>query len=272
MSGRAGDCPTPYRHRLSSGREVMVRCKRRTCPECGVLWAGDSRVRLLTNLIDGHGRDVAMVTVTAPGSEVFDHDQVGDVDRAQAKAWNDSAPAQWSRMHRRAQQRLSREVQGAAQLLGYVWAFQRRGVLHLHVALAADTPARKRAAERYTALLKAGLAYEWGFGFVDLTMAYAGSRGVASYFAKYVCKDRNGRPELAETVAHPDVPRRPIYLSNRLTARTRCTMRNLRLRRYYWQAATMRQAGMAECWYVEDLWRRGIRVESGHLVRPARGP
>lgn len=213
-----------------------------------------------------------MVTITAPGSEVFDHDQGGVVDRAQGQAWNRSAPGQWSRLHRCVQQRLRREPAGPAQLLGYVWAFQRRGVLHLHVAIAADTPRRKRAAERYAATLKGGAASEWGFGFCDLSMAYAGSRGVASYFAKYVCKDRNGRPELAETVAHPDVPRRPIYLSTKLTARTRCTMRNLRLRRYYWQAPTMRQAGMAECWYVEDLWERGIRVEHGRLARPARGP
>ncbi len=44
----------------------------------------------------------------------------------------------------------------------------------------------------------------------------------------------SGRSELAETVDHPDVPARPIYISRRLTAKTRCTMRNLRLRRYYW--------------------------------------
>lgn len=269
----AGACPNPYRRKLASGREILIRCKRRSCPACGVLWAGDSRVRLLANLIDGHGGDVAMVTITAPGSEVFDHDQAGHVDRHQAEAWNKGAPAQWSRMHRRAQYLLFRSVGRRASVLGYVWAYQRRGVLHVHVALGADTPGEKAAARAYVALLKGGLAHEWGFGFCDLTMAYAGSRGVASYFAKYVCKEgRGGRPELAETVAHADVPPRPIYLSNRLTARTRCTMRNLRLRRYFWQAPTMRQAGMAECWYVEDLWQRGFRVEHGKLARPARAP
>jgi hypothetical protein len=277
VSGRpglqAGDCPNPYVHKLASGREVRIRCKRRTCSSCGVLWAGDSRVRLLANLIDGHGGDVAMVTVTAPGRDALPHDQEGVVDRAAAEAWNKAAPAQWSRLHRRCRYRLREAPCGPPALLGYVWAFQRRGVLHVHLAFAADTPARKAAARGYVQLLKAGLAAEWGFGFVDLQMAHHGAKGVGNYFAKYVCKEgAGGRPELAETVAHPDVPARPIYLSNRLTARTRCTMRNLRLRRYYWRAETMRQAGMAECWYVEELWQRGLRVEHGRLVRPARAP
>lgn len=272
MSGSAGPCPTPYRRRLASGREVEIRCKRRTCPECGVLWAGDSRVRLLANLIEGHGRDVAMVTITAPGSEVFDH-QEGDVDRTQGHAWNVSAPAQWSRMHRCAQHRLAKTPSGRAHLLGYVWAFQRRGVLHLHAAFAADTPARKRAATLYVRLLKAGLAREWGFGFCDLTMAYAGSRGVASYFAKYVCKESaSGRPELAETVAHPDVPRRPIYLSTKLTARTRCTMRNLRLVRYFWQSRDVKEVGLVTWAEAEWLWNEGWRVDADELQPPARAP
>jgi hypothetical protein len=138
--------------------------------------------------------------------------------------------------------------------------------------MAADTPQRRHAAHRYTQLLKGGLAVEWGFGFVDIVMGQAGSKGLAAYVAKYVCKEgEHGRPELAETVAHVDVPSRPVYVSPKLTAVTRCTMRNLRLRRYYWRAPTCRQAGLVDCAYAEDLWSRGIRVEHGRLVR-SRGP
>lgn len=263
-----------------------MRCKKRTCPSCGVLWAGDTRTRLLTNLIEGYGHDVALLTITPPGSEVFTHDEHGVVLREQAMAWNRPAPRQWSRLNKATRRLLSRANIEPPLMLGYVWAFQKRGVLHLHVAFGARTPADRWAIRCFVGCLKGtaaahlgvnppakGTAHVWGFGFVDLQLGRAGSKGLASYLAKYVCKEgASGRPELAETVDHEDVPKRPIYISPRLTATTRCTMRNLRLRRYYWRASTMRHAGAAECWYVEDLWQRGITVHNGKLRRPARAP
>jgi hypothetical protein len=250
-----------------------MRCKKRTCSSCGVLWAGDTRTRLLANLIDGWGKDVALLTVTAPGQKALPYGDDGKVAESIAHAWNVGAPAQWSNMHRRLRRRLARSGRNPPLILGYVWAYQDRGVLHLHLALAASTPAERWAARGYVAALKAGMAEQWGFGFVDLREGRAGSRGLAAYLAKYVCKvGASGRPELAETVDHADVPKRPVYISARLTRGTRCTMRNLRLRRYYWRAETMRQPGTADCWYVEDLWSRGFTVKDGRLVRPARGP
>ncbi|HEY0226773.1 MAG TPA: hypothetical protein VGC05_10350 [Mycobacterium sp.] len=130
------------------------------------------------------------------------------------------------------------------------------GRVHLHLALGAESVQEAYAAKVYGQLLKGdrqksarlrvlaargpellecGWAKEWGFGFVDVQPMRHGSKGLARYLTKYVCKDGvSGRSELAETVDHPDVPARPIYISRRLTAKTRCTMRNLRLRRYYW--------------------------------------
>jgi hypothetical protein len=260
------------------------------------LWAGDNKNRILSNLIDGYGGAVVLLTITAPGADVLPWD--GErVEREAARAWNVSAPKQWSAMHRRLAVVVGR-LGLKPNLLAYVWAFQKRGVLHLHLALGAETVAESYAAKVYGQLLKGdratsdplrvagvkgpadlgrGWAKESGFGFVDVQPMRGGAKGLASYLAKYVCKDGvNGRPELAETVDHPDVPARPIYVSRQLTATTRCTMRNLRLRRYFWRAATCRQAGLVTCDYAEDMAARGLKVRAGRLFKPLsqrrRGP
>jgi hypothetical protein len=44
-----------------------MNCKKRTCPHCGNLWAGDVKVMLLQNLNDGYNGPADMVTITAPG-------------------------------------------------------------------------------------------------------------------------------------------------------------------------------------------------------------
>jgi hypothetical protein len=55
------------------------------------------------------------------------------------------------------------------------------------------------------------------------------------YLAKYLAKPAaGGGIELTETVTHSDVPPLVVYVSRRLTARTGCTMRSLRLRRRAW--------------------------------------
>jgi hypothetical protein len=54
-----------------------------------------------------------------------------------------------------------------------------------------------------------------------------------------------------------------VYVSSKLTARTRCTMRNLRLRRYYRHGK-----GPQDCMLVEENWRRGYRVQFGCIVKP----
>ncbi len=251
---------------------------------------------LLQNLNDGYGGPVDMVTITAPGREALPHERGESgqwlVSPVAAESWNLAAPVQWSRMWGVAKYLLRRRGTDAPRLLAYVIAYQRRGVIHYHLALAAHTPAAKDANRDFVALLKgevwamraygarpgtlerktvssAGLASEWGFGFVSLDAARYGSAGVAGYFCKYVAKDgESGRPEITETVQRVEVGRRRVvYVSQKLTARTRFTMRNLRLRRYYWHAQSYR--GERDCAEFEALFRRGYYVSFGRMCRGA---
>ena len=92
---------------------------------------------------------------------------------------------------------------------------------------------------------------------------------MAGYFCKYVAKDgESGRPEITETVQRVEVGRRRVvYVSQTLTARTRCTMRNLRLRRYYWHGRRFSERGSIDCDYAEDMASRGLKVLFGRIVR-----
>jgi hypothetical protein len=259
---------------MPSGRRVEIACKGRRCTVCGEVWAGDQRIRLLSNLIDVFRGRVAMLTITAPGADVLPWVH-GQVVRDVAEAWNRAAPAQWSQMHRRARIALARAGLPVPRLLGYVWAYQRRGVLHLHAVLADESVADRLANARYVQLLKSGLADEWGFGFVSLERGKGwGPKGLASYLAKYVCKEgADGRPELAHTVAHPDVPPRPVYISRDLTGLSRVTMRNLRLRRYYWRGRVgLPVGGPQSCTHVERLWSWGYRVDGAGTSRRTNAP
>lgn len=254
-----------------------MRCKKRTCPACGVLWAGDQRTRLLCNLIDGFGQAVALLTITAPGKDVLPWVE-GVCPREVAQPWNRAAPAQWSTLNRRTRRRLARSGLPAPRLLALVWAYQERGLLHIHAVFAAETELDRIANRAYVQALKRGGAREWGFGFVDLKESRIGSKGLAAYLAKYVCKEgADGRPELAHTVAHADVPARPVYISRQLTRGTRVTMRTLRLKRYFFVgcSGTAGEASIV-CRFAEEWWLRGDtvvgRLGSRRIVRgPPRG-
>ena len=143
---------------VEGGPRRLLNCKKRTCPYCGNLWAGDVKVMLLQNLNDGFGRAVDMVTITAPGREVLPHERDASgqwlVSPDAAEAWNLSAPVQWSKMWGVAKYLLRRRGNDAPRLLAYVIAYQRRGVIHYHLALAADTPRAKKANSDFVALLK----------------------------------------------------------------------------------------------------------------------
>ena len=133
--------------------------------------------------------------------------------------------------------------------------------------------AEKWANRRYLRKLRAGAAAEQGFGFVHLSPAFAGRRGVAKYLAKYVAKEgASGRPELAETALHPDCPPRPVYVASSLTLATRATMRNLRLRRYFFVGGVPGYVSLAE---LERWFDEGARVVRNRFCAPSswrRGP
>lgn len=159
---QAGSCPTPRVYCTRRGRRSHVcgpravggcdlrkaRCKSRRCPSCGVLWAGDTRRKLLVN-ISAYGKAVALVTTTGPGAEVLPWDMAECTTAARCKCsgkrccrvvparateWNGQAPASWTAAHKRAASRArynARKDGGSWRLVAKEWEFQKRGVLHV---------------------------------------------------------------------------------------------------------------------------------------------
>lgn len=187
MSGEraAGKCPRPPVKRTPSGgyRQVASRCFSRRCPSCGQLWAGDVRVKLLRN-IEEFGGAVALVTITAPGSDELPWDEsicehLGPhvhsggrgcrIHELAAHLWNEQAPADWRLLHRRASQRAKRTARrwgGRWSVVAMEWEFQKRGVLHRHVVVPMATSLDRLCSQLYAQTLAEG-AKERGFGYVD---------------------------------------------------------------------------------------------------------
>lgn len=214
-----------------------------------MLWAGDTRKRVLAN-VAAYGGDVALATVTAPGQAVlpWDGTDARMVERVAARRWNHGAREQWRCLHRKAAQRASRFSKrhgGAWGILAKSWEFQLRGVLHAHVVLPCGTPLERMASQIYVEAL-AEMAAAHGFGYVDRgrkskqggvwrrRLEVIPAERAGRYVAKYVAKLGVGGEglQLGPTVSHPDVPPQVVYVSRRLTASTGITMRSLRLRRY----------------------------------------
>jgi hypothetical protein len=88
-------------------------------------------------------------------------------------------------------------------------------------------------ARAYLARL-AELAGDYGFGFVhhyDKKVRPQAAEHAAAYLSSYFVKGRGEKAPLWESVASGAMPTSIIHVSTELTQRTRCTMRNLRLRR-----------------------------------------
>lgn len=240
MSGQwASPCPKP--------RPGGHRCKSRRCPSCGVLWAGDTRRRLLAN-ISAYDGPVALVTVTAPGKARLPN-------REAMWRWNTTAPARWRELHRAAAQ-IARRKHGKLTLLAWTWEYQRRGALHKHPVLGVKTARELAAAHTYVQALH-DLAGVYGFGFVDRGRAHGGKRSLevipaeraGRYVAKYLSPlDAAGKPTMSETVTRPDVPPLVAYVSRTLTLQTGVTMRYLR--------------------WCRLAFVLGIHPDTGELTRP----
>src|SRR3954454_10732197 len=115
--GATPPCPRP---RPGGGR-----CHSRRWPACGLLWAGDTRSRILAN-VQAYGGDVALVTITAPGADALPWAEDGRwVDPEAAAAWNASAPERWRVLHRVAAQR-ARRRHGKLTLVAWSWEYQAR--------------------------------------------------------------------------------------------------------------------------------------------------
>jgi hypothetical protein len=248
--------------RTVSGRWVKIvsRCNNRRCPSCGWLWAGDTRVKLLRN-IEAYGKAVSLVTVTAPGSEHLPWDEhhcehrghhrhsggIGcRVHSLAAKLWNEQAPADWRRLHRRASQRAKRHARkhgGSWSVIAMQWEFQKRGVLHRHVVVPMGSPLERICSQIYAEALNEGAAAA-GFGYVDRgkraraesvwtrRLEVVPPERAARYLAKYIAAvSGDGKLSLSETVKHPQVPGHVCFVGRGLTTSTGCTMRSLRRHR-----------------------------------------
>jgi hypothetical protein len=120
-------------------------------------------------------------------------------------------------------------------LLLYQWELQNRGVWHLHYVLGLETAVERVWAHEYVGAMRE-LAPRYGFGFVDGKPLRRPERAerVASYLSKYLAKWKaDGSCEVTETVL--TAGRSYLnYVSRKLTGKSCCTMRNLRIARIVW--------------------------------------
>ncbi|HMJ97612.1 MAG TPA: hypothetical protein VK486_17320 [Thermoleophilaceae bacterium] len=241
----AGPCPRTTRV-VQHGVPIDARCSSRSCPSCGVLWLGDTRIRVLAACQE-LAAAVALVSVTAPGVHLLPWDPTtGRVDADEARWWNESAPERWSSLHKRAAddaRAVGREHGVEWRLLVKAWEYQKRGVLHLHLIVPCGNSAERAASEAYVAALVLYGPQE-GFGFVDRgKLPASGPRRsarelcpvsphrAAAYVASYVSSSGAGKEGIAEVARKQGVPGAVVYVSNTLTRKSGVTMRSLRARR-----------------------------------------
>jgi hypothetical protein len=211
-----------------------------------------------------------MFSVTAPGQDLYPFDpsfckhgervdcsgRIGcRVHPRAAHAFNSRVSPWWSELHRVAKLRADRATGFKGTLAARVWEKQQRGLAHMHGVLSVSTPAELRWAEAYVTAL-AELAPSKGFGFVDrwdkIRTKIKPGIEAAAYLSGYLVNGKGRKATLTENVQDPDLPRLLVFVSRRLTARTACTMRNLRLARRLW-ASRAGLADMPELTYAEWL-------------------
>lgn len=263
------------------GVVYAVRCGVRSCPSCGKLWLGDTRVKMLAAARELRAA-VALVTVTAPGADLLPW--AGDervVAKWPADEWNRTAPARWSALHRRAARRARRvaeehDVRWA--LLWKAWELQRRGVLHLHLVVPCGSPGERAASEAYVAEL--ALEAGWHrFGFVDRGKLEHGAartscrrlepvepHRAAAYLAAYVSGSGAGKEGIMEVARRRSIPGAVVYVSCGLLRRSGVTMRSLRDRRRivarYHVDGSCDNAWRAAC-LVDAIERSGPPLSAG---------
>lgn len=259
------------------------RCKRRDCRSYVDDWLRDQGVRVLENLAAWDGQ-VLMVTVTPPGADRLpweldvwereqrarscvaaimghrslsgpapcDHDgpcasRLGcRVDPDLCRSFNAAALQRWSELWETARTKVWRAYGGGQlHLLAYTMEPQRRGVLHMHLVLGFRTARERGALGLAVSTLKRNAAAH-GWGFVDdgRNMGRVlGAGPAAAYVSKYLTKPEKSAA-VRTMVLGGQFPRRGIYVANRLSGRTRTTMRNLRAKRQVW-AETREQVSCA---------------------------
>lgn len=238
-------CPSPRWVELH-GRSYKVGCGVRSCEGCGELWLGDTRVKVLAAAQALRGC-VAIVTITAPGQDVLPfYSGTRLVRYGDRKAWNDSAPERWSKLHAgaaRVVRRRAKDLGVKWRLLVKTWEFQKRGVLHLHLLVPAWSPQQLELGNLYVEEL-VKRAERAGFGFVDRGKLVNGGRResarelspvephrAAAYVASYFASGGAGKGGIQEVAKAQGVPGAIVYVTPVLTQKTGVTMRTLKNRR-----------------------------------------
>ena len=243
-------------------------CKRRDCPGYVGVWMGDQRVRLLENLL-AYGGLTCMLTLTAPGADALPWDEqacahLGQhrhsgtrgcrVEATALRRFNEGSMRAWSALWNVVRSRVNRDHgTGASSLLAYAPEPQQRGAIHFHIVFGAGSP-RERAALDDIArdLATIGAGYGWGRvhrpeaddvgtrpdGRTANGLALYEAARAACYLSKYLSGE--AKSGVRELVVSGQAPRRAVYVATRLTMRTRCTMRNLRTRRYAYMVDRVR--------------------------------
>jgi hypothetical protein len=222
-------------------------CKRRTCPSYADLWAYDWRIVLLENLRAYEGKAV-MYTLTPPGQDVLPFDRTRCshppavpcsgirgcvVEEAARVEWNETCQERLSRLYETVQMAVKRQVGVRANLLANGKEAQKRGPVHVHFVLGVETALELRAAKAFRRHLeRLSQKPRYGFGHVNGKFVKPKpAREAAAYLSSYFLGGRGHKAKLTEAVLNTELPRLPLYVSRRLTALTRTTMRNKRRQR-----------------------------------------
>jgi hypothetical protein len=155
-----------------------------------------------------------------------------------AEAFNGKAGKWWSELHRAAKVRADRATGFKGKLACRVWEKQKRGLAHLHGVISVESPTHRQWAEAYVTALRDMARY--GFGCVDgwqnVGRKFWPGVQAAAYLSSYFAGGRGRKMSITENVLDADLPRLVVFVSRDLTARTGCTMRNLRNARRIWAA------------------------------------
>jgi hypothetical protein len=121
-------------------------------------------------------------------------------------------------MHRKAAA-ATRRRHGSFKIIAQIRAYQGRGLIHRHLLLPGKTFSERAATETYCREIASRTAAH-GYGFTKLgaklegrTHKFIDGLRAQGYLVKYVVKeDSAGRPEVLETVTHPDTAGQVHYV------------------------------------------------------------
>jgi hypothetical protein len=202
------------------------RCTRSRCPGNSEKHLRRQSQRIRAN-VASFGGDVVMVTLTAPG----------DLGEVGCWGWNASMFERWRDLRHVAAQDARRRVKGQRNgLLVVVPELQRRGALHLHLLLGAETLLERRWCEAFVRALRRN-RLRHGFGQQMHAPLRGGSWSPARAAGEYVGKlgrylsKAGGLRTMHE---NRELPARAFYVSRRLTSASGVTMRMLRRRAIAW--------------------------------------